>query len=233
MRVICEEGTTLSQAVTLQLDGGEKVSVLHPSQIIAFQGNSNQREDRLMDIAGMYRKRKLIQSTISGPAQFMIGLPAGYSVQTIPLTEGADLLFEWKHVLFYTDGMRVERRVQTLKNALITREIIKMKFSGDDGVLGILTHGPLHRMKLDPVQPTYIDVGCLVAYPENATLTPRVYGNALASQHMNYHFEITGQGYALIQTGKSDHQLEQEIEGDGFIRRVLREVIPFGGILIK
>lgn len=233
MEIWSEATSILSQSVSLRLEEGESIHVLHPRQIISFQGNSNQREDRLMDITGMYRKRKLIQSHISGPSQFMIGLPAGYSMQTIPIQDDSDLLFEWKHILFYTEGMRVERKVQTFKNAIITRELVKMKFSSHDGQLGILSHGPLHRIELDPDLPTYIDVGCLVAYPENATLTPRVYGNTLASQHMNYHWEIVGRGYALVQTGKSDSQLEQDIEGDGFIRRILREVIPFGGILIK
>jgi uncharacterized protein (AIM24 family) len=233
VEVWSESASQLSQSVTLQLEEGESVHILHPRQIISFQGNPSHREDRLMDITGMYRKRKLIQSQIRGSAQLMIGLPAGYSMQTIPIQDDSDLLFEWKHVLFYTEGMRVERKVQTLKNAIITRELVKMKFSSHDGQLGILSHGPLHRIELHPEFPTYIDVGCLVAYPENAKLTPRVYGNTLASQHMNYHWEIMGHGYALVQTGKSDSQLEQDIEGDGFIKRILREVIPFGGIIIK
>ncbi|MCG7409089.1 AIM24 family protein [Paenibacillus sp. ACRRX] len=233
LHIQSEAESVLSQAVTIRLEDGEMLNVLHPRQIISFQGQSSQREDRFMDIAGMYRKRKLIQSRLSGPAQFMLGLPAGFCMQTIPITAGSDLLFEWKHILFYTEGMRVERKVQTFKNAVITRELVKMKFSAEDGLLGIVSNGPLHPMKLDEEQPTFVDIGSLVAYPENATLKPCVYGNSIASQHMNYHWEMTGQGYVLLQTGRNDGQLERDIEGDGFVRRVLREVIPFGGVLIR
>ncbi|MCR8844261.1 AIM24 family protein [Paenibacillus sp. SC116] len=233
MNIINEAEAVLSQALSLELAAGEVVYILHPGQILSFQGASAQREDQLMDIAGIYRKRKFVQSRISGPVKFMIGLPTGFSMQTIPITAGSDLLFEWKHVMFYTAGMKVDRRVQTFKNAVITRELVKMKFTAEDGLLGVISHGPLYRMELDPVRPTYVDVGCLVAYPENAQLKPVVYGNTLASQHMNYHWEITGRGYILLQTSKSDGQLERDLEGGGFIKRILREVIPFGGVFIK
>lgn len=233
MHIVSDQQTVISQAVTVQLEPEEAVYVLHPQQIISFQGQSEQREDRFMDIAGMYRKRKFIQSKITGPSSFLIGLPAGFCIQMIPISEGSDLLFEWKHILFYTEGMKVERRIQTLKNAVITRELVKMKFSSHDGVLGIVSNGPLYMMELDPDRPTFVDVGCLVAYPENATLKPRVYGNTLASQYMNYHWEMTGRGYVLLQTGKSDAQFAKDIEGDGIVKRVLREVIPFGSVIIK
>lgn len=233
MRIVNEIESVMTQAITIDMEDKEAVLVLHPKQILSFQGNSSQRVDKLTSLVGMYRKRKLIQSRIAGPARFMIGLPAGYCVQSIPITAGSDLLFEWKHVLFYTEGMRVEARVQTFKNAIITRELVKMKFTAESGTLGILSNGPLYRMELDPVKPTYVEVGCLVAYPENATLKPSVYGNTLASQHMNYHWELTGRGYILLQTGKSDKQLEQHMDEGGIVKRFLREVIPFGGVFIK
>ena len=233
MHIINEVESIMSQAISIELDELEVLMVLHPQQILSFQGKSSQREDRLTDLVGMYRKRKLIQSRITGPVRFMLGLPAGYCVQTIPITAGTDLLFEWRHVFFYSEGMRVERRVQTFKNAVITRELVKMKFSAEDGKLGIISNGPLYRMELDPVRPTYVDVNCLVAYPENAVLKPSLYGNTLASQHMNYHWELTGQGYVLLQTGRSDQQLQQHMEDSGIIKRFLREVIPFGSVFIK
>ncbi|MGZ9583957.1 AIM24 family protein [Paenibacillus marinisediminis] len=233
MRIVNEVESVLSQVISVELEDQETMTVLHPQQILSFQGKPSQREDRFTDLMGMYRKRKLIQSRITGPARFMLGLPAGYSMQTIPITAGSDLLFEWKHVLFYSEGMKVERRVQTFKNAVITRELVKMKFSAEDGVLGIVSCGPLYRMELDPDNPTYVDVSCLVAYPENAKLKPSVYGNTLASQHMNYHWELTGKGYVLLQTGKADSQLQSHMEDAGIIKRFLREVIPFGGVFIK
>ncbi|UHA74193.1 AIM24 family protein [Paenibacillus sp. 481] len=233
MEVINETETLHSQTTTIQLERNDVVYVLHPRQIISFQGPSAAREDMLMDIAGIYRKRKLIQSRITGPAKFMLGLPVGYHLQTLPIVEDSDLLFEWKHVLFYTEGMHIERRVQTFKNAVITKEIVKMKFTAKDGLLGIISSGPIYRMELHPEVPTYVDVNCLVAYPENARLKPCVYGNSLASQQMNYQWEMTGRGYILLQTGKVDAQLEREMEGGGLIRRLLREVIPFGGVFIR
>lgn len=233
MQIVNEIESVMSQALTIQLKEEESMIVLHPQQILSFQGRSSQREDHFTNLVGMYRKRKLIQSRMIGPSRFMLGLPPGYCVQTIPITAKSDLLFEWKHVLFYTEGMRVERRVQTFKNAVITRELVKMKFTAEDGLLGVVSNGPLYRMELDPVKPTYVDVNCLVAYPENAVLKPSVYGNTLASQHMNYHWELTGSGYVLLQTGKSDSQLESHLEEGGIIKRFLREVIPFGGVFIK
>lgn len=233
MEVIQEAQELHAQMTSLHLSGDEAVYILHPRQIIAFQGDSANREDRFMDIAGMYRKRKFIQSRISGPSCVMLGLPNGYCLKTLHITEGSDLLFEWKHILFYTEGIHVERRVQTLKNVLITKEIVKMKFHADDGLLGILSNGPLYSLQLHPEQPTYVNIGCLVAYPENATLKPCVYGNSIASQNMNVQWEITGTGHILLQTNINDRQLEHDLEGDGLVKRIMRETIPFGGIFIR
>ena len=38
---------------------GEAVHVLHPNQIVAFQGMPEQREDALMKLPSMYRKKRL------------------------------------------------------------------------------------------------------------------------------------------------------------------------------
>ena len=85
----------------------------------------------------------------------------------------------------------------------------------------------------NPEKPLYVDTACLVTYPQKANIRLCVYGNTLASQNMNYHWEMTGAGRVLLQPSKPDRGLNEQMQQDGFIRRVLQEVIPFGGIIIK
>lgn len=80
---------------------------------------------------------------------------------------------------------------------------------------------------MHPEKPLYVDTACLVAYPQKANIRLCVYGNTLASQNMNYYLEMTGAGRVLLQPSKPDRGLNEQMQQDGFIRRVLREVIPF------
>src|SRR5690606_16388432 len=123
-------------------------------------------------------------------------------------------------------------KVLKLKTAWITREFIRIKFSGP-GKLGIITVGDITTMQLDPETPLFVDTSALVAYPEDATIRLAVYGNSLASQHMNVQWEMRGTGPVLIQTGSRDRQLENKLSEDGWIKRLLREVLPFGSVYIK
>nr|WP_246021478.1 AIM24 family protein [Paenibacillus lentus] len=221
------------QAVTFKLDPGEIAHVLHPGQIIAFRGSGGHRSDKLMNIQGMYRKRKLIRADIQGPCQFVASLPPSITMNTIRFTDGSDLLYDFKHLFFYTEGVEMETRILSMKNMMITRDAIKMKFSGR-GFIGILTQGQVLEMPLDPEEPIYVEAGSVIAYPENAKLELSVYGNHLASQHMRYQWKMTGHGHVLIQAGSGNRELERDLQsGDGVVKRFLREVIPFGGVFIK
>jgi hypothetical protein len=60
-----------------------------------------------------------------------------------------------------------------------------------------------------------------------------VYGNSLASQHMNVQWELRGKGPVLIQTGSRDSGLESRLGDEGWFKRLLREVLPFGSVYIK
>lgn len=221
-----------AQAARFALSEGDRVHVLHPKQIIAYRGHPQGRNDRLMNLKGMYRKRKLIQADISGPCEFLAALPYGYCMKSLAISGGSDLLFEFRHLFYYTPGIRMEHRLLQPKKMLITRDWMKMKLSGE-GEVGILTYGPLHEIALDEREPLFVDARCVVAMPENARLELCVYGNHLASQHMNYHWSMTGRGSALIQGSVPNREMEQEMAGDSLVRRVLREVIPFGGVFIK
>jgi uncharacterized protein (AIM24 family) len=232
MNISYEQAGQLTRLAAMTLDAGEAVHVLHPNQIVAFQGAPSLREDSFMKLSGMYRKKRLVQSRIQGPARFMLGLPEGYSLGTVDIKEDDDLLFEFRHVLFYTEDLSFRAQVQTVRNALMTRDLVKMKFKGP-GTLGLLTAGPLYPIELNPEEPLYVDIQCLVAYPEHVSLTPCVYGNTLASQHMNYHWEIKGSGTVLLQPCKPDKLLDEHMQSDSFMRRMLRELIPFGGVFIK
>jgi uncharacterized protein (AIM24 family) len=107
-----------------------------------------------------------------------------------------------------------------------------MKFSGK-GKIGLLTQGQVCQQELHPTAPLYVDAGSIIAYPENAQLELTVYGNHLASQHMNYHWKMTGHGSVLFQAGRENHRLEQDMNDEGLFKRILKEVIPFGNVLIK
>ncbi|WP_419874670.1 AIM24 family protein [Candidatus Pristimantibacillus sp. PTI5] len=218
--------------VHVRLEASDKLHVLHPKSIIAYQGDPQNREDRFMDLAGMYRKKRWIRSMLSGPSEFIIGLPAGCSLETVLIDENSDLLFDFRHVIFFSEGMKLKSVVQKLKNAWITKEFVRMRFSGP-GRLGIITAGDVKSIQLQPDRPLYVETGALVAYPEHASIQLSVYGNKLASQHMNVQWEIRGTGPVLIQTGSRDAELEEQLQNGGFIKRILREVLPFGGIYIK
>lgn len=225
-------GGGAGQAVTFSLADGDIAHVLHPDQIVAYRGPSTGRSDRLMNVKGMYRKKKLIRADISGPSQFTAALPPGFNMHEIRLEGGEDMLYDFRHVFFYTSDVTMQTRILKFKNMLVTRDAIKMKFSGS-GSIGILTQGPVCKVKLHPTEPLYVDAGSIIAYPEGAKLDLTVYGNHLASQHMNYHWKLTGEGYVLFQAGRQNQRLVDEFNDEGIIKRFLREAIPFGGVFIK
>ncbi|TXK80978.1 AIM24 family protein [Paenibacillus sp. N3.4] len=232
MEVSFGNASTHGKMASLNIGYKESVHVLHPNQIVGFLGKSEQREDSLMKLPSMFRKRRFIQSRLHGPATVMLGLPEGYNITIVPVGAEDDLLYEFRHVLFYTDGVTFTSHLQNVKNTLITQDLVKMMFKGP-GSLGLLTTGPLYPMDLDVENPLFVDMSCLVAYPRNAKLRLCVYGNTLASQHMNYQWEMTGHGQVLLQPCKPDRKLDEHMKSDSLFRRVAREVIPFGGIFIK
>lgn len=222
------------QAVTFDLQPGERLHILHPGQVIAYRGPAAQRSDKLLDIKGIYRKRKLIRSDYCGPCQLVAAFPPSVGLKTLTLTEGSDWLYDFRQLFYYTEGIHMETRVLSMKNMMITRDAVKVKFSGH-GQIGVLTQGQVLELPLHPEEPLYVEAGRVLAYPENAKLELSVYGNHLASQHMRYQWKITGKGSILIQSGGAGSQeLEQDLQAeDGIVRRFLREVLPFGGVFIK
>ncbi len=138
MDILFDNAANRKQHGTIALNKDESVCVLHPNQIIAFQGDSTKRVDSFMKLPGMYRKKRFVQSTIHGPSQFMLGLPEGFYLSTVPIEADDDLLYEFKHVLFYKVGITFRTHIQTVRNAMITRDFIRMRFQGP-GVLGRYT----------------------------------------------------------------------------------------------
>ncbi|MBB6635911.1 AIM24 family protein [Cohnella thailandensis] len=218
--------------VRIELEAGEAMHVLHPKSIVAFQGSPRNREDRVMDLSNAYRKKKWIRSKLTGPAEAVLGLPAECSLTVVDIEADSDLLFNFRHVLFYTDGLQMKSRIQKIKTAWITREWVRMRFAGP-GKLGLVTSGALATMPLRPEMPIFAEAGSLVAYPEKANVQLSVYGNTLASQHMGVQWQLTGSGPILIQCGAADSGLSDHLQGDGLIKRLLRELLPFGSVYIK
>lgn len=60
-------------------------------------------------------QKRLIQSRVRGPAQLMLGLPEGFSMSVLPIGDDDDLLYEFRHVLFYTDGVSFTSHLQNVK----------------------------------------------------------------------------------------------------------------------
>ncbi|WP_431090086.1 AIM24 family protein [Paenibacillus sp. 8b26] len=223
---------SVGSVVTLDLAEGEKLHVLHPQQIIAYRGPSSGRSDKLMNIKGIYRKHKLIQADFTGACRLIAALPPGFSLKMIELEGSDDLLYDFRNLFWYSSGIHMRTKLLSVKNMLFSRDVIKMKFDGI-GQIGLLTQGLVCQEKLHPTEPMYVDASSVIAYPENAKLELTVYGNHLASQHMNYHFKMTGHGTVLFHAGEHHRRLQQDMNDDGVIKRFLREVIPFGGVFIK
>ncbi|MEF3303952.1 AIM24 family protein [Paenibacillus sp. GYB003] len=216
----------------LRLERGDALHVLHPQQIVAFRGGSAQREDKLMNLQGMYRKKKLVRSRLTGPATVLVALPGGYTLHCLTLAGNENLLFEFRHLLFYTEGIEMKSVMQSFKHMIATKDVTRMKFSGE-GTIGIMAAGPLGTWPLDPAVPSYIDTRSLIAYPQEASVDLSVYGNHLASQHMQFQWKMTGAGNALLQLGRPDSRLEQFVGQDSLMKRLLREIVPFGGVWFK
>jgi uncharacterized protein (AIM24 family) len=153
-------------------------------------------------------------------------------LQTVEIGAHSDLMFDFRHVMFFTDQLAMKSKIQKIKTAWITREWVRMQFAGP-GVLGVVTTGDIVTMNLHPTVPLFVEAGSLVAYPEHASVKLSVYGNQLATQHMNVQWELTGKGPVLIQTGSRDTGLAEQLGSDGFVKRLLRELLPFGSVYIK
>lgn len=218
--------------VRLSLESAEALYVLHPKSIIAYQGNPTGRHDQLMNLAGAYGKKKWIRSLVHGPCEMILGLPVGCSLTTVDIGEYEELLFDLRHVMFFSETLAMKTVIQKMKTAWITRDLIRMRFTGR-GAVGLLTAGDLATLRLDPHKPIFVDKSALVAYPQNASIRLSVYGNPLASQHMNVQWQLTGTGSILIQTGNSDRELMAHLQDDGLFKRLLRELLPFGNVIIK
>lgn len=218
--------------VRLALSAEEAVHVLHTKAIVAYRGAPGNREDRFMDLAGAFRKRKWTRARLQGPCEFLLGLPQGCTLETVDIPAESDLLFDFRHVMFFSDGMTTRSRIQKLRTAWITKELVRMQFGGP-GTLGILSLGGIAAIELDPERPLYVDAGSLVAFPHDAGVRLSVYGNPLASQQMNVQWELTGRGPVLVQTGLQDPELMEQLRGDGVFKRLLRELLPFGSVYIK
>ncbi len=226
-------GPHAASMIRISLSEGEAIHVLKQRLIAAFQGKSGQREDRLLKLGEMYRKRSFVESVLHGESDVWLGIPAGFFFQEVPISLKNELLFDTRNVLYYTPGIRMHNKLQTVKRALFTQDLMRVRFTGE-GSVGLLgCGGPLRSIQLRTDKPLYADMRCLVAYPESARMRLSVYGNPLASQSMPYQWEIYGEGVVLLQPGLPDEALRRTMESDSLLRRILREVVPFGGIWFR
>lgn len=51
------EASGAGQVVTFSLIKDDRLHILHPQQIVAFRGPSGSRNDKFMNITGIYRKK--------------------------------------------------------------------------------------------------------------------------------------------------------------------------------
>ncbi len=224
---------SVGSVVTLDLAEGEKLHVLHPQQIIAYRGPSSGRSDKLMNIKGMYRKHKLIQADFTGACRLIAALPPGFSLKMIELEGGDDLLYDFRNLFWYSSGIHMRTKLLSMKNMLFSRDVIKMKFDGivpdrsiDSGT-GMPGTASSNRADVCRCKQRH----CLSRKRQaGADSVWQPFGT---SQHMNYHFKMTGHGTVLFHAGEHHRRLQQDMNDDGVIKRFLREVIPFGGVFIK
>ncbi|WP_019534829.1 AIM24 family protein [Paenibacillus ginsengihumi] len=218
--------------VSISLEAEESLIVLHPKSILAYQGSAHQRQDQFMNLLSVYHKKKWISSLLQGPCDFVMGLPPGCSLTTVHIAGQEELLFDFRNIMFFSQCLTTRNVIQKMRTAWITKDLIRMRFSGE-GSVGILTAGDLATLQLHPEKPIFVDKSALVAYPQSASIQLSVYGNKLASQHMNVQWQLTGRGPVLIQTGYQDAGLMNQLQDDGLLKRLLREIIPFGNVIIK
>jgi hypothetical protein len=222
----------LPSLAKLEVAPNAAVHVLHPKQIAAFRGAPSNRKDRLLALGDMYRKKKWLASVIEGPAEAWIGLPRGFAYSMLDIEAESSLLFLFRNVLHYPAGMTMSTAWLPMHKALAAGDLMRVRFAGP-GTIGLVTSGPLAEIELHPTEPAFVDVRSLVAFPKECSLRLAVYGNSLASQHMPYQWRLTGTGSALLQSCVGNARLEAETDGDSLVRRILREIVPFGGVLFK
>lgn len=218
--------------VSISLEAEESLIVLHPKSILAYHGLPHQRQDQFMNLLSAFHKKKWIHSLLQGPCDFIMGLPQGCSLTTILIADDEELLFDLRNIMYFSSTLTTQSVIQKMRTAWITKDLVRMRFTGK-GSVGIGTAGDLATLRLHPEKPIFVDKNALVAYPQSASIQLSVYGNSLASQHMNVQWQLTGQGSVLIQTGYQDSELMNQLQDDSLIKRLLRELIPFGGIFIK
>jgi hypothetical protein len=233
MEIMKSETITSQGHIRIRLsESDDELIVLRPRQLTAFQGYPGHREDQLLSLAGIYRKKRWLQAKLKGPAECVLGLPLGFRLIPTEVPEESHLLYDFRHVLYYTSKLKMKSKILPVRAAFITKEWVRMKFTGP-GYLGIVAAGPVETLQLQQDIPLYVEAGTLISYPEDARVKLSVYGNSLASQHMRLQWELYGTGPVLVQTAASDPQWEDRVRHEGFIRRTLREVLPFGGVYIK
>ncbi|MCS7462307.1 AIM24 family protein [Paenibacillus doosanensis] len=218
--------------VSLALESDESLIVLHPKSILAYRGMPHQRQDQLMNLSSAYHKKRWIRSLLQGPCDMILGLPPGCSLTTVDIADREELLFDLRNIMYFSESLATKSVVQKMRTAWITKDLVRIRFSGI-GSIGILTAGDLAVLQLHPDKPIFVDKSALVAYPQAASIELSVYGNPLASQHMNVQWRLTGSGPVLIQTGHRDAELIDRLQDDNVVKRILREVIPFGSVFIK
>ncbi len=216
----------------LEIEADRAAHILHPKQIAAFRGHPSKRKDRLLALGDMYRKKKWLESVVDGPAVVWLGVPRGFVYSTLEIGSESSLLFLFRNVLHYPSGMTMSTTWLPVRKALAAGDLMRVRFVGP-GAIGLVTSGPLAEIELHPTEPAFVDVRSLVAFPQECSLRLAVYGNSLASQHMPYQWQLTGSGRALLQASVPNARLEAETDHDSLVRRILREIVPFGGVLFK
>lgn len=224
---------TLNNMVEITINNNEYIYVYHPNTIIAFQATdcNKQRKDGIR-FKNLFNKHEFIETTLNGPATTILAVPPGCYVTIIDLEEHEDMLYDYKNLLFISQGIEVNKVIQKIRNMVISQSIFKVKLSGK-GQVGLISGGALHAISLNKENPVYVKLGNLVSLPAKATWGLHTYGNELAVQNGGLHYEITGTGKIFVEAISSREYLKQmKCTTDNIGIRIIKEYIPGASIII-
>ena len=162
----------------------------------------------------------------------VLAVPPGCYITIIDFKENEEMLYDYKNLLFISQGIKAHRVLQKIKNMLISRPIFKVKFSGT-GKVGLISGGALHSIALNNENSVFVKLGNLVSLPTTARWELCTYGNELAVQNGGLHYQITGTGNILIEAISSREYIQQmQRETDVIGIRILKEYVPGANIII-
>lgn len=212
-------------------DADDSITVTEPDNIIAFQSeHSYLREDYIFDEIKITYKRK---TKIKGPSTTFIKSSSQSSIRILKINQDNQFIFNL-NILFYTKDIKVNISLEDMKHIPFKNNMFRYECCGI-GEVGYYAEGDLIEIDLEENETIFINPNNVLGYTKDISYEMRTYGNDTAALKMDYHYKFIGKGKILIQTQSMDSDITQVInnKSDNFIKRTLKEFIPFLNIVWK